>query len=85
LALFDELDHVLADGRRYLCGDALSAADLSFAALAAPLLLPAAYPVRLPPLHALPAAAQADLDGWASRPAGAYGLRIWSERRRPAA
>ena len=33
----------LKDGRRYLCGDAFTAADLTFAALAAPVVAPDAY------------------------------------------
>jgi glutathione S-transferase len=33
----------LKDGRRYLCGDAFTAADLTFAALAAPVVVPHAY------------------------------------------
>jgi glutathione S-transferase len=35
---FDEADRRLADGRRYLCGDRFTAADLTFAALVAPLV-----------------------------------------------
>lgn len=31
---------MLSDGRAYLCGDSISAADIAFAALAFPVLLP---------------------------------------------
>ena len=34
----------LADGRRYLCGDTLTAADLTFAALASPVIFPSGTP-----------------------------------------
>ena len=37
---FDAVAARLDDGRRYLCGDAFTAADLAFAALAAPVLVP---------------------------------------------
>jgi glutathione S-transferase len=40
IKVFDEVDHTLADGRRYLLGDRFSAADMTFAALAAPILMP---------------------------------------------
>ena len=46
-----ELDHVaelLADGRPYLHGERFGAADLTFAALCAPVLLPSDYGVTLP-------------------------------------
>lgn len=39
LAMADEVEERLRDGRRYLCGDEFSAADLSYAALMAPSLL----------------------------------------------
>ena len=50
-AVFREFDFVaerLADGRPYLCGDRFGAADLTFAALAASVLMPPQYGVRLP-------------------------------------
>src|SRR3954447_3377128 len=65
-AVFDDTDARLADGRRYLVGDRFSIADLTFAALAAPLIAPPSprprppliappqYGVRLPPVEALP-------------------------------
>ncbi|MBM4358468.1 MAG: glutathione S-transferase C-terminal domain-containing protein, partial [Deltaproteobacteria bacterium] len=36
--LFREVDALLADGRRYLCGERFTAADLTFAALADPVV-----------------------------------------------
>ena len=46
---FDAVAARLDDGRRYLCGDAFTAADLAFAALAAPALVPPEYGVAAPP------------------------------------
>lgn len=43
-ATFDELDALVADGRRYLVGDTLSRADLAAAALLSPLVVPAERP-----------------------------------------
>src|ERR1035437_1750966 len=49
--VWQELDSVaelLSDGRPYLCGDRFGAADLTFAALCAPVILPSDYGVALP-------------------------------------
>ena len=52
---FDFVGELLADGRPYLCGDRFTAADLTFAALAAPMVVPPEYTVRLPqPEDAVP-------------------------------
>eukprot|EP01018_Ginkgo_biloba_P020091 Gb_11946 [translate_table: standard] len=41
--IFQEVDNVLADGRPYICGYQFTAADLTFAALAGPILCPNGY------------------------------------------
>ena len=41
--VFDEVGDRLRDGRRFLVGDRFTTADLTFAALAAPLIAPAEY------------------------------------------
>ena len=51
---FDEVAERLADGRPYLCGERFTAADLTFAALAAPLVVPPEYGVPLPQPEVLP-------------------------------
>ena len=48
LAEFDSIAERLADGRRHLCGDRFTAADLTFACLAAAVVLPPEYGVALP-------------------------------------
>ncbi|HET9989713.1 MAG TPA: glutathione S-transferase C-terminal domain-containing protein, partial [Kofleriaceae bacterium] len=70
----------LADGRRYLVGDRFTVADLTFAALAAPVLLPDQLDVGLPPRD-LFGAANAQIDAWRATPAGAFALRMYSEER----
>ncbi|MEZ4223547.1 MAG: glutathione S-transferase family protein [Polyangiaceae bacterium] len=52
--IFSEMSARLEDTGRYLTGEQLTAADITFAALAAPVLLPAQYPVVMPPLSDLP-------------------------------
>ena len=53
-AVFDEVGERLADGRRYLVGDAFSAADLAFAALAASVVVPPRHGIPLPQPDVLP-------------------------------
>ena len=74
---------VLSDGRRYLCGDTLTAADITFAALSAPVLLPDNYGARLPRLeNALPGAALRNLvEKYRGTIAGAYAMRLYREQR----
>ena len=81
--VFAELDWVaerLADGRPYLLGERFSAADLTFASLAAPVVLPPTYGVRLPPLDALDAETTALVERGRAHPAGAFALRLYAER-----
>lgn len=71
----------LADGRRYLCGDRFTAADLTFAALAAPVLVPDAYAPYLPSAANQPASFRALVDELRATPAGAFGLRMYADHR----
>ncbi len=82
-ASFDQVAGRLSDGRRYLCGERFTAADLTFAALAAPVLLPEAYGVPLPRLQELPAGMRAVVDELRAHPAGEFGLRMFEHERRP--
>ena len=45
---FDAIAARLADGRRYLCGERFTAADLTFACLASPVVVPPQYGLPLP-------------------------------------
>jgi glutathione S-transferase len=84
-AIARELDFVaerLADGRRHLLGDAFTAADLAFAAMAAPIVMPAEYGIHLPMLDELPSDVRAEVEAWRAHPAGAYALRLYREERR---
>jgi glutathione S-transferase len=80
---FDEVAERLSDGRPYLCGERFTAADLTFAALAAPLVVPPEYGVPLPQPEELPADMAADVRGLREHPAGAHALRMFREQRHP--
>ncbi len=84
-AVWGELDFVArlrADGRPYLCGDRFTAADLTFAALAAPMVVPPVYGIPLPPLEVLPPDMAAVVRRAREHPAGAYALELFAEHRR---
>jgi len=73
----------LADGRRYLVGDRFTAADLTFAALAAPVVLPDRHPFPMPPVDRFPAATRDQIARWREHPAGAFARRIYLDHRPP--
>ncbi len=72
----------LGDGRPYLCGERFTAADLTFAALAAPVVMPAEYGVPLPQPEELPVKTAAMVREFRAHPAGAYALRMFRDDRR---
>jgi glutathione S-transferase len=85
-AVFDAVGERLADGRPYLCGDRLTAADLTFAALSAPVLVPEEYGSPLPPLDAFPPEMTREVHRLRATPAGRFALGLFArERRRVAA
>ncbi len=79
--VFDDVAALLSDGRRYLSGDQLSAADITFATLAAPALMPAAYGSPLPPIEDLPPQPQTEIAAYRAHAAGIFALRIYGEER----
>ena len=80
LGELDWLDNLLADGRPYIGGETPNRADLTAAALLAPLAQPPEHPVYKnltpPPLMA------ADCAGWAKRPSLALVRRMYANHRR---
>jgi glutathione S-transferase len=76
----DAIGERLSDGRRYLFGDTFTAADLTFAALSSPSLLPPQYPVPLPQPDQIPEDAQKRVRAWREHPAGRFADRLYQER-----
>ncbi len=79
--VFAALDDKLADGRPYLVGDAFGAADITFAALAAPVLLPEGYGGTLPAVDAVPATMRAEVERLRVTRAGQHALAMYARHR----
>jgi glutathione S-transferase len=80
--VFARVSALLADGRRFLVGNRFTIADLTFAALATPVLSPAELPVPLPAPSAFPDEPRARLEAWRATPAGQFALRLYATDRR---
>jgi glutathione S-transferase len=80
-AVFEEVGNRLADGRPFLVGERFSAADLTFAALSAPVLLPPECPAY-PPVPDMPTAMRDGVERWRATAAGRFGLAMYARWRR---
>lgn len=79
--IFNMVSDRLSDGRRYLVGDCFSAADLAFASLSAPGIVPPEYGGRLPKLNQLPDEMVEQIQILRETIAGKYALRLYQEER----
>lgn len=80
-ATFDRIEQVIGDGRRYIAGDRFTVADLTFASLAAPIVLPPNHPVQTFDLDLFPAEATDRIKAWRDRPAGQLAMRLYADDR----
>jgi glutathione S-transferase len=79
---FDYVAELLADGRPYLVTDSFGAADLTFAALCASVIVPPIYGVPLPQPDELPPGIAALVNRAREHPAGAFALGLYEKHRR---
>ncbi|CAM9421047.1 unnamed protein product, partial [Laminaria digitata] len=77
------IEDILSDGRLYLCGDSISAADIAFASFAFPVILPdqtdgifVSYNPR-----SLPRGYVETIKRLRARTGGAFALRLYSQKR----
>jgi glutathione S-transferase len=79
--VFRQLDELLSDGRRFLVGERFTAPDLTFAALAAPVLLPAECRAVQPAFDDVPLAMREEILRFRETDAGQFALRMFSQER----
>lgn len=80
--VFDAVDRLLADGRPFLTGDRFTAADLTFASLAAIVILPPEYAGPLPTLETAPPKMREVVEALREKPAGKFVLQMFATERR---
>ena len=78
---FQLVEQHLADGRRYLTGDRLTAADIAFASLTAPVIFPDGYAGPLPRIEELPHAMREQVKRLRGTSAGQFALKLYREDR----
>jgi glutathione S-transferase len=78
---FDAIAERLADGRTYLFGERFTAADLTFACLAASVLAPPVYGIALPQPEQLHEPLAGEIRRFRAHPAGAFAMRLFESRR----
>lgn len=79
--VFDEVGRLLSDGRAFLVGDRFTAADLTFASLAAIVLLPKEYKGPLPTIEQAPAEMKKAVEEFRAHPAGRFALKMFATLR----
>lgn len=79
--VFAKVEDLLSDGRRYLTGDTLTAADMMFAVNAAPITLPPEFGGALAKIENLPDELREQIIEFQNTKAGQFALRIYREHR----
>ena len=77
---FDFVAGLLSDGRAHLCGERFTAADLTFGALSASVLVPPVYGTPLPQPEILPPHIAELVNRAREHPAGRYALSLYERR-----
>ncbi|MBX2828774.1 MAG: cytochrome P450, partial [Flavobacteriaceae bacterium] len=79
--IFTQVGACLQDGRRYLTGDSITAADVAFAACAAPVLLPVEFQGSLPKFNEIAEELRQEIMDLRATPAGQFALHLYQEDR----
>jgi glutathione S-transferase len=79
---FKTVENLLSDERAYLVGEEFSAADLTFATLAAPVVVQEGYGVVRPEFSQLPSQMAAKIQAFQETLAGKFVLRLYEEQER---
>lgn len=79
--MFRKVQSRLAEGREYLVAERFTAADLTFAVLAAPMLLPAKCRAVQPALEQVPPRMRDEISRLRESTAGQFALRLFEQER----
>lgn len=79
--VFDKVDNLLSDGRKYLTGDKFTIADMAFAAISGPFVLPDEYGGAITKISEIPDSFRLTVNEFRSRPAGQFILRLYHDHR----
>jgi glutathione S-transferase len=79
--IFTLVENELADGRKYLVGGKLSAADIAFAAISAPIILPEEFGGAHPSFKDISEELRQEIFDLRATPAGQYAMRLYIEDR----
>lgn len=79
--VFRDVGERLGDGRQFLVRECFSAADLTFAALASPMLLPPQCGASYPAVEAVPATMRDEVLRLRETAAGRFALRLYGQHR----
>ena len=75
--IFQLVSDRLSSGQEYLAGEQLTAADITFASLAAPAVLVTGYTVKLPCIEELPSKMVEQIQSLQNTPAGQYIVKLY--------
>ena len=79
--IFEDVNDLLADGRKYLGGDRITIADIAFAAVAAPLLLPNEFGGSAGAINKVPDEVRLEIEELRATPAGQFVLLMYQDDR----
>lgn len=79
--IFEKVDGMLSDGRKYLAGDRLTIADIAFAAVSAPLVLPIEFGGAMAAIQDLPDEMRREVEELRATPAGQFVLLLYQDDR----
>ncbi len=79
--LLEQVEQRLNEGHDFLVGHSFTGADLSFAALLAPILMPEAYGAKLPELSLMSPEGQAEVQAMRSSSVGQWALNLYQNHR----
>ena len=80
-SIFKQVDDLLSDGRRYLTGGQLTLADIAFAAVSAPLIVPYEFGGVVPEIYETPDELRKAITELRTTAAGQFVLRLYYEDR----